>query len=918
MKTSHVSPVVILIIYLMTLRVKRLEREFKARTLPTKIYKVDRGGSRCNIKFRGGLLGIKCSKTFPLLAMVILLLVRFPTASYEDPTASVFCHCMSYDNLHELVRKLVYVPQMGSGLYVEHHRYDHMDYKNSNARDYESFNSSDAYCSSDDEQVIDYVDTYYEGEHDVVVKNITTNDPFLTKLCSNNGNFRGFINEPIPVNEDLHIKDLDSSSLEPRHQIHKEFLVYYGRDLSTGRCAGYFSKKVVGIKSLLDAVGIIVAHVCVNAASENMDQDSTHIVAASKVPMLKPGEYEISRMRIKQYIQMIDYALWEVIENGSTFLKTQVVEGVTTKMPITTAKEKARRILEALKSCESVGALEENLSQEDVNQKLLRSLSPEWNTHVVVWKNKADLDTMSMDDLYNNLKVAQLVHEDLEQIHPDDMKEMDLRWQMAMLAMRARRECGALRNQDNKHKESSRRSVPMETSASTTLVSCDGLRGYDWSYENYNAVPPPYTRNFMPPTPDLSFTGLDKFVNKPVVENCKAKPIEEEPKVVRKNDDAPIIEEWVSDNEEEDVSQPKIKKKIVRPNITKIEFVKSKQQEKNPRKTVKQVEQHRQNTHKTVNTTWYVQNRVLVVKPYNKTPYENFHGRTPTLSFMRPFRCHVTILNTIDHLGKFDGKTDKGFFVRYSLNTKVFRVFNSRTRIVEENLHIRSTRKETKPVKDYILLPLWTVDLPFSQELKSSHDDGSKPSSDDGKKVDEDPRKENECNDQEKEDNVNSANNVNTVSSTVNAAGTNEHNELLFDPNMPTLEDVSIFNFASDDDDGTVVNMNNMDTTIQVSSIPTIRIHKDHPLDQVIRDLQSAIQTRKMSKNLVEHGFVSTIQQRTNHKDIQNCLFACFLSPRRTQKGNSCIERSKLDRSYAGRASTFQVTRSLDFNGFTK
>ncbi|GJR37004.1 hypothetical protein Tco_1212688 [Tanacetum coccineum] len=62
-------------------------------------------------------------------------------------------------------------------------------------------------------------------------------------------------------------------------------------------------------------------------------------------------------------------------------------------------------------------------------------------------------------------------------------------------------------------------------------------------YENYNAVPPPYTRNFMPPTPDLSFIGLDEFVNKHVVKNCKAMSSEEEPKVVRKNDDAPCIEE---------------------------------------------------------------------------------------------------------------------------------------------------------------------------------------------------------------------------------------------------------------------------------------------------------------------------------------------------------------------------------------
>nr|GEV65639.1 retrovirus-related Pol polyprotein from transposon TNT 1-94 [Tanacetum cinerariifolium] len=90
-----------------------------------------------------------------------------------------------------------------------------------------------------------------------------------------------------------------------------------------------------------------------------------------------------------------------------------------------------------------------------------------------------------------------------------------------------------------------------------------------------------------------------------------------------------------------------------------------------------------------VNTACYVQNRVLVVKPYNKTPYELFHGRTPTLSFMRPFGCPVTILNTKDHLGKFDGKADEGSFIGYSLNSKAFKVFDSRTRIVEENLHIR-------------------------------------------------------------------------------------------------------------------------------------------------------------------------------------------------------------------------------------
>nr|GEX01732.1 hypothetical protein [Tanacetum cinerariifolium] len=80
------------------------------------------------------------------------------------------------------------------------------------------------------------------------------------------------------------------------------------------------------------------------------------------------------------------------------------------------------------------------------------------------------------------------------------------------------------------------------------------------------------------------------------------------------------------------------------------------------------------------------------------TPYELFHGRTPTLSFMKPFGCFVTILNTIDHLGKFDGKADEGIFVGYSLNSNSFRVVNSRTRIVEQNLHIRFSESTPKVV----------------------------------------------------------------------------------------------------------------------------------------------------------------------------------------------------------------------------
>nr|GEV31201.1 hypothetical protein [Tanacetum cinerariifolium] len=96
-----------------------------------------------------------------------------------------------------------------------------------------------------------------------------------------------------------------------------------------------------------------------------------------------------------------------------------------------------------------------------------------------------------------------------------------------------------------------------------------------------------------------------------------------------------------------------------------------------------------------VNTTCYVQNRVLVTKPHNKTPYELLHGRTPSIGFMRPFGCHVTILNTLNSLGKFERKVDEGFLVGYSVNSKAFRVYNSRTHIVQETLHVNFL--ENKP-----------------------------------------------------------------------------------------------------------------------------------------------------------------------------------------------------------------------------
>ncbi|GKE48956.1 putative ribonuclease H-like domain-containing protein, partial [Tanacetum coccineum] len=370
-----------------------------------------------------------------------------------------------------------------------------------------------------------------------------------------------------------------------------------------------------------------------------------------------------------------------------------------------------------------------------------------------------------------------------------------------------------------------------------------------------------------------------------------------------------------------------------------------------------------------VNTACYVQNRVLVIKPHNKTPYELFLGRKPALSFMRPFGCPITILNTIDHLDKFDGKADERFFVGYSTNSKAFRVFNSRTRIVEENLHVQfcentsniagsgpnwlfdidaltnsmnykpvvagnqsngnistkacdnagKARMETVPGKDYILLPMWPAGLLFSQNLKESPDAGFKPSGEEEKLDTKDPGNENEASrkdsevpsteepredqrvNQELDASINSTNNINTasdgnstnnvnvVSSTVNAAGTevNVVNpktsiELPNDPNMPELEEIVYSD--NDEDVGAEADINNLDEIMPVSPIPTTRMHKDHPVDQIIRDLNSAPQTRRMTKNLKEHGLFSSVQQRTNYKDFQNCLFAFFLSQEEPKK----------------------------------
>ncbi|GKA93083.1 retrovirus-related pol polyprotein from transposon TNT 1-94 [Tanacetum coccineum] len=256
-----------------------------------------------------------------------------------------------------------------------------------------------------------------------------------------------------------------------------------------------------------------------------------------------------------------------------------------------------------------------------------------------------------------------------------------------------------------------------------------------------------------------------------------------------------------------------------------------------------------------VNTACYVQNRVLVIKPHNKTPYEFFLGRKPALSFMRPFGCPVTILNIIDHLGNgpnwlfdIDALTNSMNYKRVVTGNQSNG--NAGTKACADT---GKARVETVHDKDYILLPLWTQDPSFSSSPKDSPDAGFKPSGEEEKKDAEDLGNESRNPTKGKDSAVPSTySTVNDAVTEVNAVDPKTSIELLNDPNMPELEDIVYLD--NDEDVGAEVDMNNLDAFMPVSPIPTRRIYKDHSVDQIIRDLNSTPQTRRMTKNLKEHG----------------------------------------------------------------
>nr|GEW85344.1 putative ribonuclease H-like domain-containing protein [Tanacetum cinerariifolium] len=268
-----------------------------------------------------------------------------------------------------------------------------------------------------------------------------------------------------------------------------------------------------------------------------------------------------------------------------------------------------------------------------------------------------------------------------------------------------------------------------------------------------------------------------------------------------------------------------------------------------------------------VNTACYVQNRVLVNKSQNKTPYELFNGRTPTIGFLKPFGYHVMILNTLDNLGKFEAKGDEGYFIRYSMSSKAFRVFNKRTKRVEENLHVDFL--ENKPIEKGDG-PNWLFDIDSLTNsmnyvpvvvagINSTNFSGTKEAA--GQDVKKDVsslryiwKLQSHCYlNKSLADHMETLavkTSIPTVSSPVPTACLNDSSKPSSDTRLiskrvtsqddtPSLDNIltltNRFEYIlgvttnTDDTNRVEADLGNMETTIIASPTPTFRIHKDHP-----------------------------------------------------------------------------------------
>ncbi|GJW50213.1 hypothetical protein Tco_0091564 [Tanacetum coccineum] len=334
-----------------------------------------------------------------------------------------------------------------------------------------------------------------------------------------------------------------------------------------------------------------------------------------------------------------------------------------------------------------------------------------------------------------------------------------------------------------------------------------------------------------------------------------------------------------------------------------------------------------------------------VAERRNKTLIEAVRTISPAIGFLRPFGCHVMILNTLDNLGKFDAKGDEGYFVGYSLSSKAFRVFNKRTNKVEENLHVDFL--ESKPMEKGVGLD-WLFNIDTLTKLMnytpivvagtsstniSAHMETSNDSVRNNEAKD-DPSKEQDSNADVSESmeievptvrpSIHTATtkditadqvepilpstvqtkvpavslptaadslSIPTVSSSVPriiSRGGSSYPETPSLGNAMTFEDKLEDFFGDTTNSASLTEMkadlSNMETGIQVSLTPTLRINKDHLKNQIIGPIDTPIQTRHRAKNMEDQGFIATIHQKTDPDLLQYCLFSCFLSQEEPKK----------------------------------
>ncbi|GJT17763.1 putative ribonuclease H-like domain-containing protein [Tanacetum coccineum] len=503
----------------------------------------------------------------------------------------------------------------------------------------------------------------------------------------------------------------------------------------------------------------------------------------------------------------------------------------------------------------------------------------------------------------------QLDNEDLQQIVPDDLEEIDLRWQLAMLTMRAKRflkkEVFWLQGTKKIGIGRAQKGCVVGDNYFHALISCD-IEIDSATSLGYNAVPPPYTGNFMPPKPDLSFSGLEEFMNEPIVSEPTVKKPVVKTSEAKASADKPKAGVNTVKDKNVNTARPKVVVNTAKPKAV-LNAVKGNQG--NPQMDLQDqgVIDSGCSRHMTGNMSYLTDFEEI------DGGYVAFGGnpkggkitgrgtiKTGNLDFENVYFVRELQFNLFSVLQMCDKKNSVLFndteCIVLSPNFKLTDESHVLLKVPRKNNMYSVDLKNIVPKgvenlidpKGYVFRcangnefknkemnqfcerkgkRLWLM-RPFGCHVKFcntiDHLDKFDGKADEGFFVGY---------------SINSKA-FREMSSNGNA-GIKKH--VMMQEMMK--KSTNTVNVASTNEDiGAEADMNNLDAFMPISPIPTTRIHKEHPVKTIIGDLNSAPQTRRMTKNLEEHGLFSSVQQRTNHKDFQNCLFACFLSQEEPKK----------------------------------